>query len=157
MIYSKESTIDGANLHVGGAVPSGEANSKHEITDRYHPLSRRERDVLERRFGIGREKKQTLEEIGNDYDVTRERIRQIQAKALRKLKSPYIARLWEEFANENFDILVTAVFGSKPLIKKPRAILGEQAFSYRCCIWKDKQVSRAKGDTHRRLLASSKY
>lgn len=119
----------GANLHAGAAIPSGEANSKHEITDRYHTLSPRERDVLERRFGIGREKKQTLEEIGDDYDVTRERIRQIQAKALRKLKSPYIARLWEEFANENFDNLVIAVFGSKPLIKRPREVLGEQALA----------------------------
>jgi RNA polymerase primary sigma factor len=51
-------------------------------------LSGRERDVICRRFGIGREGEQTLEEIGQVYQVTRERIRQIEAKALGKLQHP---------------------------------------------------------------------
>ncbi|MDH4246542.1 MAG: RNA polymerase sigma factor RpoD [Deltaproteobacteria bacterium] len=51
-------------------------------------LTEREERVLRMRFGIGERRDHTLEEIGQDFDVTRERIRQIEAKALRKLRHP---------------------------------------------------------------------
>ena len=51
-------------------------------------LSLRERQVLELRFGLGDGRARTLEEVGRDFDVTRERIRQIEAKALRQLRHP---------------------------------------------------------------------
>jgi RNA polymerase primary sigma factor len=51
-------------------------------------LPAREARVLKMRFGIGERSKHTLEEVGNDFEVTRERIRQIEAKALRKLRHP---------------------------------------------------------------------
>ena len=51
-------------------------------------LPEREARVLKMRFGIGEREKHTLEEVGQDFDVTRERIRQIEAKALRKLRHP---------------------------------------------------------------------
>ena len=51
-------------------------------------LSPRERDVLRLRYGIDDGRMKTLEEIGQIFDVTRERIRQIEAKALRKLRHP---------------------------------------------------------------------
>lgn len=51
-------------------------------------LTPREEKVLRMRFGIGEESDHTLEEVGQDFNVTRERIRQIEAKALRKLKHP---------------------------------------------------------------------
>ena len=51
-------------------------------------LDERERAVLRRRFGLGTGEPQTLEQIGTDFRVTRERIRQIEAKALRKLRHP---------------------------------------------------------------------
>ena len=51
-------------------------------------LSAREEQVLRMRFGIGEEKDHTLEEVGAALKVTRERIRQIEAKALRKLRHP---------------------------------------------------------------------
>ena len=51
-------------------------------------LTPREELVLRKRFGIGREQEHTLEEVGQSFDVTRERIRQIEAKALRKLRHP---------------------------------------------------------------------
>jgi RNA polymerase primary sigma factor len=51
-------------------------------------LTAREEKVLRMRFGIGERRDHTLEEIGQDFDVTRERIRQIEAKALRKLRHP---------------------------------------------------------------------
>jgi hypothetical protein len=47
----------------------------------------REQRVLQKRFGIGEKSEHTLEEIGKEFNVTRERIRQIEAKALQKLKS----------------------------------------------------------------------
>ena len=51
-------------------------------------LTPREERVLRLRFGIGQNQDHTLEEVGQDFEVTRERIRQIEAKALRKLRHP---------------------------------------------------------------------
>ena len=51
-------------------------------------LTPREEKVLRMRLGIGEHSDHTLEEVGQDFDVTRERIRQIEAKALRKLRHP---------------------------------------------------------------------
>ena len=51
-------------------------------------LNDREREVLEMRFGLNDGKDHTLEEVGKNFGVTRERIRQIEAKALRKLRHP---------------------------------------------------------------------
>jgi RNA polymerase primary sigma factor len=60
-------------------------------------LSPREEQVLKMRFGIGERANHTLEEVGQDFDVTRERIRQIEAKALRKLRHPSRARILRNF------------------------------------------------------------
>ena len=60
-------------------------------------LSPREEQVLKLRFGIGERANHTLEEVGQDFDVTRERIRQIEAKALRKLRHPSRSRLLKSF------------------------------------------------------------
>ena len=54
--------------------------------------SPREEKVIRLRFGIGCESEHTLEEIGQEFDLTRERIRQIEAKALRQLRAPERAR-----------------------------------------------------------------
>jgi RNA polymerase primary sigma factor len=60
-------------------------------------LSPREEKVLKMRFGIGERSNHTLEEVGQDFEVTRERIRQIEAKALRKLRHPSRARILRAF------------------------------------------------------------
>ena len=64
----------------------------HSLEDTAHKvlatLTPREERVLRMRFGIGEHSDHTLEEVGQDFDVTRERIRQIEAKALRKLRHP---------------------------------------------------------------------
>lgn len=59
-------------------------------------LNEREANILRLRFGIGRDKAMTLEEVGREYDLTRERIRQIEAKALRKLRHPSRANILRE-------------------------------------------------------------
>ena len=60
-------------------------------------LSERERQVLELRFGLLDGKDHTLEEVGLFFDVTRERIRQIESKALRKLRHPTRSRHLREY------------------------------------------------------------
>ena len=60
-------------------------------------LTPREEKVLRMRFGIGEKSDHTLEEVGQDFFVTRERIRQIEAKALRKLRHPSRAKLLKSF------------------------------------------------------------
>lgn len=61
---------------------------KDKLTDVLSSLNERERKVLELRFGIGDGYARTLEEVGKQFRVTRERIRQIEAKALRKMRHP---------------------------------------------------------------------
>jgi RNA polymerase primary sigma factor len=61
---------------------------KKQIEDVLHSLSPKEAKILRRRFGIGEDSTRTLEELGQEFDVTRERIRQIEVKAIRKLKHP---------------------------------------------------------------------
>ena len=62
-------------------------------------LTPREEKVLRMRFGIGESSDHTLEEVGQDFFVTRERIRQIEAKALRKLRHPSRAKLLKAFVD----------------------------------------------------------
>ena len=70
---------------------------KTEITKTLAKLTPREERVLRKRFGIGLDTDYTLEEIGQEFSVTRDRIRQIEAKALRKLKHPSLARNLRSF------------------------------------------------------------
>jgi RNA polymerase primary sigma factor len=66
-------------------------------------LTPREEKVLRMRFGIGEESDHTLEEVGQDFNVTRERIRQIEAKALRKLRHPSRSNKLKTFIDFNGD------------------------------------------------------
>ncbi len=63
-------------------------NLKEQTSMVLSTLAQREERVVRKRFGIGTDSEHTLEEVGQDFDVTRERIRQIEAKALRKLRHP---------------------------------------------------------------------
>jgi RNA polymerase primary sigma factor len=69
-----------------------ETNVRDETAGILKTLSPKEEKVIRMRFGIGCEREHTLEEIGQEFDVTRERIRQIEAKALRQLRAPERAR-----------------------------------------------------------------
>ena len=64
-------------------------------------LSPREQDVIRLRFGLDDGRPKTLEEIGNRFSVTRERIRQIESRALHKLRQPYRNHKLKEFIKEN--------------------------------------------------------
>ncbi|MEY4005804.1 MAG: polymerase sigma factor SigA [Verrucomicrobiota bacterium] len=70
---------------------------KDKLNDVLDSLTERERQVLELRFGIGDGYSRTLEEVGKQYKVTRERIRQIEAKALRKMRHPTRIRQLQGF------------------------------------------------------------
>ena len=70
---------------------------RSKIEDVLQSLSLREREVVKMRFGIGRENTYTLEELGKKFKVTRERIRQIEIRALKKLQHPVRSRHLEGF------------------------------------------------------------
>ena len=74
---------------------------KDEIQKVLMTLTTRERDVLTMRFGLDNGHTRTLEEVGKEFDVTRERIRQIEAKALRKLKNINRKKVLQDFMNND--------------------------------------------------------
>ncbi|HYE29086.1 MAG TPA: RNA polymerase sigma factor RpoD [Allosphingosinicella sp.] len=77
-----------------------QANLKETVTRVLASLAPREERVLRMRFGIGMNTDHTLEEVGQQFSVTRERIRQIEAKALRKLKHPSRSRKMRSFLDQ---------------------------------------------------------
>ncbi len=78
-----------------------QANLREATTRVLSSLTPREERVLRMRFGIGMNTDHTLEEVGQQFNVTRERIRQIEAKALRKLKHPSRSRKLRSFLDDN--------------------------------------------------------
>jgi RNA polymerase primary sigma factor len=95
--------------HLGDFIEDKNAVSPVESAVRYDlqrqidtilsSLTPREELVLRKRFGIGQEQEHTLEEVGQSFDVTRERIRQIEAKALRKLRHPSRSKRLRSFVD----------------------------------------------------------
>jgi RNA polymerase primary sigma factor len=75
-------------------------NLQHFTRNALSTLTPREEKVLRLRFGIGEKSDHTLEEVGKDFEVTRERIRQIEAKALRKLRHPSRSKNLKTFISE---------------------------------------------------------
>jgi RNA polymerase primary sigma factor len=74
---------------------------KEQMDDVLGTLSDRERQVLILRFGLEDGRARTLEEVGKEFNVTRERIRQIEAKALRKLRHPSRSKKLKDYLDSN--------------------------------------------------------
>ena len=74
-----------------------ESALRNDLHRALESLTDRERTVIELRFGLADGKERTLEEVGSAFNVTRERIRQIEAKALRKLRHPTRSRILQEY------------------------------------------------------------
>ncbi|WP_073184317.1 RNA polymerase sigma factor RpoD [Anaerosphaera aminiphila] len=93
--------------HLGDFIPDDEILSpsdaatfallKEQLGDVLETLTDREKKVLTLRFGLDDGRARTLEEVGKEFDVTRERIRQIEAKALRKLRHPSRSKKLKDF------------------------------------------------------------
>ena len=96
--------------HLGDFIPDDEILSpsdaatftmlKEQLDDVLGTLTEREKKVLILRFGLYDGRARTLEEVGKEFDVTRERIRQIEAKALRKLRHPSRSKKLKDFLEE---------------------------------------------------------
>ena len=95
--------------HLGDFIPAEDAQEpaeaasfallREQLVDVLATLTPREEKVLKLRFGIEDGRTRTLEEVGKEFDVTRERIRQIEAKALRKLRHPSRSKMLKDFLN----------------------------------------------------------
>ena len=95
--------------HLGDFIPDEDASEpaeaasftllKEQLVDVLGSLTPREEKVLKLRFGIEDGRTRTLEEVGREFNVTRERIRQIEAKALRKLRHPSRSKKLKDFLN----------------------------------------------------------
>ena len=95
--------------HLGDFIPDEDASEpaeaayytmlKEQLTEVLGTLTPREEKVLRLRFGIEDGRTRTLEEVGKEFNVTRERIRQIEAKALRKLRHPSRSKKLKDFLN----------------------------------------------------------
>ena len=70
---------------------------KDQVAEALFTLTPRESRVLQLRFGLHDGRSRTLEEVGREFGVTRERIRQIEAKALRKLRHPSRSRMLRDY------------------------------------------------------------
>ena len=70
---------------------------KEQISNVLKTLTPREQKVIRLRFGLDDGRSRTLEEVGREFNVTRERIRQIEAKALRKMRHPSRSRKLKDF------------------------------------------------------------
>ena len=93
--------------HLGDFIPDDDALApadaashtllREQLSDVLSTLTPREEKVLRLRFGLEDGRSRTLEEVGKEFNVTRERIRQIEAKALRKLRHPSRSRKLKDY------------------------------------------------------------
>ena len=99
--YIKDFIENDEQFSPSEAVVSGDL--KERVRQVLKTLTPREEKVLKMRFGIDVASEHTLEEVGKDFSVTRERIRQIEVKALRKLRHPSRAKLLETFFDKELN------------------------------------------------------
>uniref|UniRef100_UPI003FEDDA39 sigma-70 family RNA polymerase sigma factor n=1 Tax=Ruminococcus bromii TaxID=40518 RepID=UPI003FEDDA39 len=85
------------NVAPAPAVAASHTMLREQHSDVLSTLTPREAKVLKLRFGLEDGRSRTLEEVGKEFNVTRERIRQIEAKALRKLRHPSRSRKLKDY------------------------------------------------------------
>ncbi len=127
-----------------------EESTNDEDTSLFAALSDREFDVLCRRYGLEGRRKQTLEDVGDDLGVTRERIRQIQKKAVSRLRASPSWERWQTYLKKEEDWFLNQVFGSRTILFDAPRLSGmaalvadiaidslEDYLSIVCDVWED--------------------
>jgi RNA polymerase primary sigma factor len=102
-LLGEEEGLELGNLIRDDSMPAPDSellsqSLKEQIAGVLATLSEREARVIRLRFGLGDGESRTLEEVGREFGVTRERIRQIEVKALEKLRHPYRSDKLRDFA-----------------------------------------------------------
>ncbi|CAB1106411.1 unnamed protein product [Ectocarpus sp. CCAP 1310/34] len=133
-IASKTSTSPGKKVEMGQGVsgpektPDKQAQSdvmKQKVTELLMTLSIREQEVVKARFGLGGALPRTLEEVGRDFRLTRERVRQIEARALHKLRQPYRNYRVRDFKLDQMLVQAGVLGPPKGAIKAARQAVAE--------------------------------
>ena len=144
-----------AILPIDAAIQS---NLRETTTRVLASLTPREERVLRMRFGIGMNTDHTLEEVGQQFSVTRERIRQIEAKALRKLKHP--SRIKEAIGAV---ILRSRALARRlegwwsPHFHPSRLAKKGERLKMTCCAWREGNPRRSLGSYRRRWLWARRF
>lgn len=96
-----------------------------EFEELMAPLNQRQREVLERRFGFYGSQIETLETIGKLFGITRERVRQIEAKALRSLRGEWSKAHWVRYLEAHDEEVLECLFGVKKFLRSAPKIPGK--------------------------------
>jgi len=110
------------NSHQDSSVVDQEFDDLFDLDNLFSLLNNRERFVIERRYGISTTKHMTLEELGSEISVTRERVRQIQKKAIQRLRAH--KKTWSLYLDKHNNEIIDAIFKNEYVVNSINKLSG---------------------------------